>query len=361
MTESGAGEAEPVGTSDDVEPVKAQLNKRNTVIGLLVTLVVLVIVFVGIIPKFANYSEAIDSIKTMSTAWLVALIASVILAVFVYVLPYPAAIPPLRYGPAFVIRQTSFTISNAVPAGGAVGLALQYAMLSSYQVPGAAATAGIAITSVWSFFMTLALPICGVLALLTTDQMQSSYVWAGLVGVAAIVATVVVFWLVLRSDFSARKVGEFATRIAHPITRRMKHPPDITASLIHFREGIVGVVSARWTWITVSNVLVVLTQFLILYVSILAVGGESARGFSVFAAFAAFAISRLGGMIPITPGGLGTVDIILTGLLVAFGLPQSTAVAAALVWRASAFLPQVCLGIATGVYWRARQARAGKL
>ncbi|MEI6620704.1 MAG: flippase-like domain-containing protein, partial [Actinomycetes bacterium] len=215
--------------------------------------------------------------------------------------------------------------------------------------------------SVWSFFMTLALPICGVLALLTTDQMKPSYVWAGVVGVAAIAVTVTLFWLVLRSDFSARKVGQFATQAAHPVTKRMKHRPDITSSLVHFREGIVGVVSARWIWITVSNVLVVLTQFLILYISILAVGSGNDGGFSVFAAFAAFAISRLGGMIPITPGGLGTVDVILTGLLVAFGLPQSTAVAAALVWRASAFLPQVCLGVATGLWWRARQARAGKL
>ena len=37
--------------------------------------------------------------------------------------------PDLRYGTAFMIRQTSFTISNAVPAGGAIGLGVQYGML----------------------------------------------------------------------------------------------------------------------------------------------------------------------------------------------------------------------------------------
>jgi hypothetical protein len=53
---------------------------------------------------------------------------------WVYVFPLMAAIPGLKYKPAFVVRQTSFTISNAVPAGGAVGLGVQYAMLASYKV-----------------------------------------------------------------------------------------------------------------------------------------------------------------------------------------------------------------------------------
>ena len=63
-------------------------------------------------------------------------------------------------------------------------------------------------------------------------------------------------------------------------------------------------------------------------------------------------------MIPVTPGGLGTVDAALIALLTTFGLDQSQAVAATLVWRAASFVPQVCVGVVTFLYWRVEQARA---
>lgn len=337
------------------------MNKKKTIIGTVLTVIVLAIVFLGIIPKIGNYADAWNSIRTMSVGWLAALIGSVVAVVFVYVWPYQAAIPGLKYGPAFVVRQTSFTISNAVPAGGAVGLALQYAMLASYRVSGALATAGIAITSVWSVFMTLGLPILGVLALVATDQVQQSYVVAGLVGLAAIVAAVVVFWLVLRSEPSARRVGALLQKLIGPLARRSKRHVDATSAILHFRESIVDVVSGRWAWITGSNLLVVFMQYLVLFIAIRSVGGDRAGNFNVVVGFAAFAISRLASMIPVTPGGLGTVDAALIGLLVGFGLDQNVAVAADLVWRAASFVPQVVLGVATFVFWRAREQRRGAL
>lgn len=340
-------------------PRTVTLSKKKTIIGAIVTLVVLAVVFLGLIPKFGDYDVAFEAIKNMSAWWLLALSVSVIATILLYVLPYQAAIPGLRYSPAFVIRQTSYTISNAVPAGGAVGLALQYGMLYGYRVPGSVATTGIAVTSVWSIFITLGLPIFGVLAAVATGQVQQAWVVAGLVGLASIVAAVVVLWLILRSEKSALTVGRIATKIAHPITKRMKSTPDISDAIMQFRGEIVEVVRDRWVWITVSNILVSLAQFMILFVSIRAVGGDRSSGFTIWAAFAAFAISRLASMIPATPGGLGTVDAVLIGLLVTFGLDESVALAADLVWRAASFIPQVLLGVVTFVWWRARQARTG--
>ncbi len=339
--------------------VSGKLDKRKTALGAVITIVVLAIVFLGVIPKFGSYAVAFESIKSMSPGWLLALTASVVVMILVFVLPYQAAIPHLPYWPAFVIRQTGFTISNAVPAGGALGLALQFAMLSSYGVPGTVATSGIAITSVWSVFVTLVLPILGVLAALTTGTVQVAWVLVGVIGVLVIAAAVFVFWLVLRSEASAHAVGRAAARAASPITRRMEDPPDIDRSVLHFRAEIVDVVRARWLWISVSNLLVSCAQFAVLYVSVRAVGGDNASGLTIFACFAAFSISRLASMIPVTPGGLGTVDAALIGLLITFGLDQTTALAGALVWRCATFIPQVLLGIGTFVWWRARQARIG--
>ena len=92
------------------------------VISAAVTVAVLVVVFLGVFPKVANYSEAWSSIQQLPVGYLVALAVATVVNGAVYVWPLQAALPGLRYGAGFVVRQTSFAISNAVPAGGAVGL-----------------------------------------------------------------------------------------------------------------------------------------------------------------------------------------------------------------------------------------------
>jgi uncharacterized protein (TIRG00374 family) len=345
----------------DASQVTAAFDTRKTVIGAIITVLTLAVVFLGIIPKFGSYEDAWAEIQQMSTASLVALGLSVVVMLAVYVLPYQAAIPGLRYRPAFVIRQTSFMVSNAIPAGGALGLALQYAMLSSYAVGVAVATAGIAVTSLWSLLVTLTLPVFGVIAALSTGQFEQRWMWVAAIGILATVVTVVALWLILRSEPSARKVGAFGQRLLEPLNRRRANPLDATGMVLDLRASTVDVLSTRWGWVTVSNYLVVLAQFSVLWFAIKGVGGTGADGLSLAEAFAAFALSRMASMIPITPGGLGTVDAALIALLVTFGLSESVAIAATLVWRAASFIPQVTLGILTFIYWRVEQARAARV
>lgn len=334
------------------QPEIPKLDKKKSLIAGGITLVTLVIVFAGILPKLGNYSEAWDSVQGMTTLNKAALLLAVVVNLWVYVFPLMAAIPGLKYKPAFVVRQTSFTISNAIPAGGAVGLAVQYAMLASYRVSSAAATTGIAITSVWSVFMTLGLPVLGVLFLLISGENPQQYLTAAIVGVVAIGGAVLVFALILRSEELARKIGHIGQRLADPILHRFHKQYDIVQEVLDFRSQIVGVVSKHWIGITLSNFGMIFGQFLILFVAIRAVSDGRSAGLTAAEAFAAFAISRLGTMIPLTPGGLGTVDAALTALLVAFGMDQNDALAATLVWRACSWVPQVFLGVITFIWWR---------
>jgi uncharacterized protein (TIRG00374 family) len=352
--EPGTPEVQAVDTSQ----VAATFDRRKTIIAGVITVVTLAVVFLGIIPKFGSYADAWAEIQTMSAPDLIALGLSVLVMILVYVLPYQAAIPGLRYKPAFVIRQTSFAISNAIPAGGAVGLALQYVMLSSYAVTAAAATAGIAVTSLWSMLMTLTLPVFGVLAALTTGMVRSQWVWVALAGIVATVVVIVALWLILRSEASARKVGQWGNRLLAPVNRRRANPWDAVGMSLDLRTSTAGVLTRHWRWVTVSNYLVVLAQFAVLWFAIRGVAGPGGGAISLAGAFAAFAISRMASMIPVTPGGLGTVDAALIALLSTFGLPEATAVAATLVWRAASFIPQVCLGVGTFLYWRVEQGRA---
>ena len=56
----------------------------------------------------------------------------------------------------------------------------------------------------------------------------------------------------------------------------------------------------------------------------------------------------------ITPGGVGVVELGLTGGLVAAGGLHAPVVAAVLVYRALTFLPPIFVGAGCYLYWRAR-------
>ena len=109
---------------------------------------------------------------------------------------------------------------------------------------------------------------------------------------------------------------------------------------------------------TVSTLLLQLTSWAIL---VLALRGLEAGTGSVTVtwteALAAFSFARVASFIPVTPGGLGTVDAALTALLTGYGATSSQALAADLVWRAATYVPQVLLGILTFLWWRVTASR----
>jgi uncharacterized membrane protein YbhN (UPF0104 family) len=129
-----------------------------------VTLAVLLVVFVGILPTVADYAHAWSSIQQMPTVYVVGLVVATAVYLAAYVWPLQAALPGLGYGRGFVVGQTAFAISNAVPAGGAVGLGVQYGMLESYGFGAGTAAGAIAIVSSFNVFATLAMPVLGVAA-----------------------------------------------------------------------------------------------------------------------------------------------------------------------------------------------------
>ncbi len=321
----------------------------------LVTVIVLIIVFVGIFPKFANYSEAWSSIQQMSVGSLLLFGAATVANIIIYVFPYQAALPGLRFGRAFIVRQTSFMISNAVPAGGAFGLGVQYAMLNSYGVGPAVATSAIGVTSVWNLMVTLALPALGLAALVLTGEATGGAVLGALGSLVALAVMVVGLGLILRSEGWARRLGGWGDSAMHRF-RPKATPGSVTEGVLRFREQTVDVVRDRWILLTVTNFAQQLAQFAVLAVAVYGLGGKS-TGINLLEVFAAFALARLAGFIPITPGGLGTVDAALVGLLSAFGMSKDEALAANLLWRAATFIPQVVIGIVTFIIWRVQEGR----
>lgn len=353
----GPGSVNAAVNPDDGTPPTSGggLDWRKQLLAGVITLAVLVVVFYGIFPKFANYGEAWSSIQQMSIVSLVALGAATVVNVVVYVFPYMAALPGIRFRYAFVVRQTSFMISNAVPAGGAFGLGVQYAMLNGYGFSAASATSAIAVTSVWNTLVTLALPALGLTVLLVQGDANQNQILGSVLSLVALVAIVGAMVVVLRSEGWARRLGGWGDALVHRVRPSTK-PGLLADGLSNFREQTYDVVAKRWGPLTATNFAQQFSQFFVLLVAIYGLGGAS-TGVNPAEIFAAFAIARLAGFIPITPGGLGTVDAALVGLLSAFGMNKDEALAADLLWRAATFVPQVVIGVVTFIIWRIQAAR----
>jgi uncharacterized protein (TIRG00374 family) len=323
-----------------------------------VTIAVLVAVFVGVFPRFAHYSQAWSSIQHISAAYLIGLVAAAIVNIAVGAWPLQAALPGLRYGPAFVVGQTSFAISNALPAGGTIGFGVEYDMLESYGFGAGAAGSASAISSTFNVFATLVMPVVGVLALLFTGQVRWHYLLIAAVGVLLVGAALSAMAVILHSEDGAHRVGRGADRYVNALVRRLSHgrTVNITGKVVDFRSAVVEVMRTRWLAVVGSTLLPQFTSWTVLLVALLGLqhGGHVGSGVTWSESLAAFSLALIVSFIPVTAGGLGTVDAGLTGLLSAFGATGSQALAVDIVWRAGTFVPQVLTGVLTFLWWRVR-------
>lgn len=119
---------------------------------------------------------------------------------------------------------------------------------------------------------------------------------------------------------------------------------------LSLRSLSIDVVNEGAWGITLTNVFQQLTQFAVLFIALRGIQADVAVQTAAAEAFVAFSDGRLGSFIPLAPGGLGTVDALITGILVGFGALKANALAATEVWRAATFFPQILLGVGTFLF-----------
>ena len=334
-------------------PPTAQLDKKKSIILGIIGLAFIVLIFWKVIPQIGSYADALNALQSMGPMSMILIVVSVLIYLVFYGFPFMAAAPGLKYWRSEQVNQAAFAISNGVPGGGAVGLAVQYGMLTSFGITATASTAAITAVGLWSSFVTLGFPILGVGALVLAGQNGGSYVLTALIGLGVLVAVIVIFVMVMRSESLATKVGKIGNSVIKPFAGRIKalQGLDLVAPVTKFRSSMYELLKRRWLAITIAQVAVSVAQFLILYFALRGVEGWDTAGTSILVAFAAFGISQLGMMIPITPGGLGTVDAAMIALMTKFGVATGAATAADLVWRAASFVPQILIGIIALLLW----------
>ena len=317
------------------------------------SLVVVVIVFVFVLPQFANYRDVLDVVRTLGWKDWLLLAGAVVLNLATFPPPWMAALPGLGYREAMAMTQASTALSIVSPAGAAVGMAASYSMLRSWKFAPAAVALAVAVAGIWNQLVNLAFPVVALALLTSQDEDHPALRTAALIGVAVLVVAVTAFTLILSRGEWAKRIGDLAARSSDRLLRIVRKGPVEWGggSFVRFRSQALGLLRRRWHVITVATLAGHLTVFVLLLVC-LRVIGVSESEVTVIEAFAAWALVRILGALPLTPGGVGIVEVGLVGALVAFGAPNAEAVAATLLYRALTVFPTLALGLLAAATWR---------
>ena len=310
-------------------------------------------VFGFALPRIASYRDVVSAVSALEWWEIAALLAATAWNLITFAPPWRAAIPGLGMWRALVVTQASTAAASTFPGGEAVGLGLTFGMLSAWGFRKAAIVAAAAVVSAFNLLAKVLLPVAAFAGLVVTGREGGLLPILTLIGVAALALVLGAGIGALRTDASTRAFGDRldSWRRRIPIVRRRTGSGPLGERLSHFRSESIELLRRRWLQLTVWTLLGHTAVFIVLLVALRAVG-VTGDEVSVVEAFAAWALTRLLTAIPITPGGIGIVELGLTGALVAAGGANDEVVAAVLLYRLLTWLPSILLGAPAALLWR---------
>lgn len=319
-------------------------------IGLSVFIIAALIIF---LPRFVSYSDLWDVLKSLSWLELSALTIVAAINVLTYGPSLMVALPGIRYRPALAATLAATASTTIAPGGPTVGLGISYLMLRAWGFSRSRITLALGLVTVWTQLVTLSFPIMAFVLLWISGESDPLLETISIVGLLVMLGGIGAVFLVFRSASVARVAGDGAASIASAGLRVVRRPPVGWSGeqFARFRADAIDLLRRRWLWLTLATYGGHLSVYLVLLVTLRAVGigGDEV---SVAESFAAWSIIRVLGGIPVLPNGIGVVEVGLTTALVGFGGDEARVVAAVLVYRfLTVVLPLVCGAIA-GALWR---------
>jgi putative heme transporter len=352
--------------TDPAAAAKARKKRMWRIVQIVVSIVLVVGIFAFAIPKLADYSSVWAEITKMTWLEIATLFAAMIFNLFTYWWQNMASMPGLGLWKAAVCNQTTTSVADTIPGGGYIAVGVGYAIYRSWGFPTSAIALSVAVTGIWNIFMKLGLPVIALAALAITGNSNAALVAASLIGLAVLVGAVVLFAMVLWKKELARRIGSRLGRVASAIRRLFRKPPveDWGEAAVRFRRQTIDLVGKRWFPLTLTTIVSHLALYFVLLLALRHVG-VSEQEVSWAQVLGVFAFGRLVTALPLTPGGLGFVELSYIGGLILAGrnhadvspdVFHAQVAAAVLVFRTLTYAIQIPLGGFTYLIWRANKS-----
>ncbi|MDP9073470.1 MAG: flippase-like domain-containing protein, partial [Actinomycetota bacterium] len=286
-----------------------------------------------VLPQVAGTRKAISVLGKVHLTYLLAGLGLEMAAIVAYAILTRTVLPRQRSPSVFNllrVQLSTLAVSHVVPGGTAAGSPLGYRLLTAAGVDGpdaafALATQGLGSAVVLNAILWLALVIS-----IPLNGFNPLYLAAAGVGVLAIGGFAVLIVLLTRGEErSAALLSRLAARIPFVDPATINDLVHRLAARIRELGADRNLLVRASTW-AVANWLLDAAS---LWVFIAAYGYRvSPDGLLV-----AFGLANVLAAIPITPGGLGVVEAVLTSTLVGFGVPPSIAIIGVATYRLANF------------------------
>jgi hypothetical protein len=252
----------------------------------------------------------------------------------------------------FRINMWALAISHVLPGGTVPGTAVSYRLLTESDVPGSTAAFGLATQGIGSAVVLNAIFWLALLISIPLNGYNPLYGFAAILGVLLLSIFAGLIVLLTRGERQAEQFlnrlaarlpffkQETVTSLVQKVADRMKV---LTRSpLLLYRAGIWA--AANWLLDATS-----------LWVFLFAFGAHV----SPVDVLVAYGLANVLAVIPVTPGGLGVVELTAASVLTGFGVAGGTAAAGVLCWRLVNFWLPIPFGGVAYLSLRLGRAHAG--
>jgi uncharacterized protein (TIRG00374 family) len=323
-----------------------------------VLLVALAVGLFGLLPRLGGLTRDAAGLRHARPAFLVAAIAAQAVSLGCYAQLYRRVLSALgariRFRLAAEVIMATFFVSHLTPFGSATGTLVNANALEAEGIAAVTTGEAIALTSLTS---TVALIILFGTGFVATAGRHVSYQYLLIAGVAIflVMAVLAAVLAVGAHPAIAGRAGRWAASVARHV--RPGIDPDkigqTSARLASLaRTAMTGRALAVSFAFASGNLLFDLLSLDLVFLAL-----RYQPGFGPLTV--AYATANIASAIPLTPGGLGVIEVTLVAVTVGFGAPRATAVLAVLGYRIVEYWLPLIPGAVAYIHLRLRRAPSG--
>jgi uncharacterized protein (TIRG00374 family) len=320
-----------------------------------ITLTVLLLFFVGeyvLLPELSSARKEFHQLRHLNFLWLILGAIFEIAALAAYAqLTHTVLSPgaPSR-SRIFRINMWALAITHVVPGGTVAGTAASYRLLTEAEVPGSTAAFGLATQGIGSAVVLNVIFWLSLLVSVPLNGYNPLYGFAAILGVLLLAIFGGLVFLLTRGE-------QQATNFLNRVARRLPIKTETVTSLVEkvadrvqvlFRSPHLLRRAGSWAaanWLLDAGSL---------YVFLFAFGVH----LSPIDVLVAYGLANILAVIPLTPGGLGVVELTIVSVLTGFHATAEAATAGVLSWRLVNFWLPIPFGGAS--YLSLRLGRPGE-
>jgi len=286
----------------------------------------------GLLPRLGGLAHDAAGLRHARPVFVVPAVVAQAVSLACYALLYRRVLASLgarlRFRVAADVTLASLLVSHVTPFGSATGTLLNVSTLETEGIAASTTGEAIGLTSLVSTVALIALFGTGLVA---TAGRHVSAAYLRIAGVALVLVVLVLAIALLVGAHP--NIAERAARRAAGWARRVRRSidPDKVAQtsgrLVRLaRSALTGRAFAESYGFASADLL-----FDLLSLDLMFLAFRYQPGFGPLAV--AYAAANIASAIPITPGGLGVIEVTLVAITVGFGAPRATAVIAVLGYR----------------------------